>query len=429
MSRSMRNLALAAACLVAPVMAHAEVGSDKSAAIVVFPKVVIETNVTGNIVVNTIIQLSNTAPHQIAARCFLVNANSHCSNAGAQGGGFTAPLVCEENSDCNGGETIGAVTGGRCIAGWSETDFRFQLTARQPIVWVLSDGLASFPLNGLTRVGPVDNDPLLPPELQGQPAINADSRILPAPEIPFRGELKCVQVDLANEQPTQGTDSENNFGGDLKGEATIVRTNGDARTYNAIGIQALQDANDGDDVLVLGQEYSGCPNVLILDHFFDDVIDPVTDSQSIRTVLTLVPCSENFLIQDGGSVSTVAQMLVFNEFEQRFSLSKSIRCYDSTFLSDLASGPGRGDDSRSIFNAAVAGTLTGQTRIRGVDGGSETRGDGLLGVAEEFHEPRMTLLTGGGAIRSPAAARSAAFNLHFTGERSRPDFMVLAPGQ
>jgi hypothetical protein len=401
-------------------MASAELGSDKAAAITVFPKLVISTAPGGAITTDTIIQLTNTSSHQVGVRCFLVNANAHCSNAGATDptptDGFTAPLVCDVDADCNGGTGSDRITGGRCIPGWNETDFRFQLTARQPIVWVLSEGLVSFPLNGLTRVGPIDNDPLLPPALQGQPAINADSRILPAPEIPFRGEMKCVQVDLANEQPTQGTDPDNNFGGDLKGEATIVKRSGrDARTYNAIGIQAVQDSNDGDDVLVLGEEYDGCPNVLILDHFFDDATDPATGSDTIRTHLTLVPCSENFLLQDGLLNSTVAQMLIFNEFEQRFSTSKSVRCYESIGLSDLGSSPGPSDDSRSIFNVAVQGTLTGQTRIRGVDGGREGRGDGLLALAEEFH--------------GPVPLRSAAFNVHLTGTRSRPDVIVLAPAQ
>ncbi|MBI4517220.1 MAG: hypothetical protein HY699_15550 [Deltaproteobacteria bacterium] len=396
----------------------AEIGSDKAAAIVVFPKLVANAGAG----IDTAIQVSNTSPHQIAARCFLVNANSHCANAGAtDGAGFTAPLVCTSDDDCNGG----GVTGGKCVPGWMERDFSFRLTARQPIWWLLSTGLPKLPLDGLLKVGPVDNDPSLPDELRGQPATNA-GRIPPAPEDPFIGELKCIQVnvgpvlDPTSEEPTQGTDPDNNYGGDLKGEATIIEVGGggglDARAYNAIGIQSWQDVNNGDDILVLGSdpaagaEYAGCPSILILDHFFDDAADPVT-AAPIRTTLTMVPCSEDFYTQSGGYVSTVAQMLIYNEFEQRFSTSRSVRCFDTIGLSDIASAPGPADDARSIFNVAVQGTLTGQTRIRAVDGNNPNRGDGLLALAEETHN----------------GVRSAAVNVHFSGTRSRNDVMVLAP--
>jgi hypothetical protein len=391
----------------------AVVGSDKAAALLVFPKLVADA---GNSI-DTEIQISNASPHQIAARCFLVNANSHCSNAGAEGGGFTAPLVCDVNDDCNGG-IDDAVAGGRCIPGWTETDFRFHLTAHQPIVWLLSEGMSNFPLDGLEKVGPIDNDPNLPANLRGQPAFNFNSRIPPAPEDPFKGELKCVQVDLVSEQPSQGTDSDNNFHGDLEGQATIDENgDDDAESYNAIGIQAVQDSNDGNDTLCLGAgsnaacpgpEYAACPGVLILNHFFDDASEPV-HNDNVRTTLTLVPCSENFGLQNTGSASTTAQFLVYNEFEQRFSTSKKVTCYLSIPLSDIDSQEGSTGDDRSIFNVSVAGTLTGQTRIRAVDGTDRTRGDGLLAIAEEKHDNS-----------------SAAFNVDYQGSRARQDVVQLS---
>ncbi|MBI3389622.1 MAG: hypothetical protein HY027_17980 [Deltaproteobacteria bacterium] len=392
----------------------AVVGSDKAAALLVFPKLIVNNANGDNI--DTEIQISNSSPHQIAARCFLVNANSHCSNAGATGGGFTAPLVCDTNDDCNF-ET--AVVGGRCIPGWTETDFRFHLTAHQPIVWLLSEGMSNFPLDGLEKVGPIDNDPNLPANLRGQAAFNFNSRIPPAPEVPFKGELKCVQVDLVSEQPSQGTDSDNNFHGDLEGQATIDNTGSDdAESYNAIGIQAVQDSNDGNDTLCLGAgsnaafpgpEYAACPGVLILNHFFDDADEPVR-GDNVRTTLTLVPCSENFGLQNTGSASTTVQFLVYNEFEQRFSTSKKVTCYLSIPLSDIDSQEGSTGDDRSIFNVAVAGTLTGQTRIRAVDGTDRTRGDGLLAIAEEVHDDD----------------HSAAFNVDYQGSRARQDVVQLS---
>jgi hypothetical protein len=305
--------------------------------------------------------LSNTSDELVSMRCFYVNANSHCVSGPNLGD------VCFTNEDC----------GGICLEGWQEIDFQMTLTARQPIVWTISEGLpvGTFPLDG-SRVGP-----------GGQ--FNIDSAIPGVPEVPFYGELKCIQVG-EDEAPIDRND--------LKGEVTIVQAqapNGgptlDARGYNAVGIQAIEGANDGDNTLVLGQEYNGCPNILILNHFFDDAIEPISDS-FVRTDLTLVPCSQNFVLQDAALFNTTVQFLVFNEFEQRFSTSTSVRCFREIGLSDIDTRPrcrdcGDADDPeatgdlRSIFNVNVQGTLTGQTRIRGVDAGSEAYGNGLLAVA------------------------------------------------
>jgi len=444
-NRGLASALVAALLLAGP--ARAEISTDKSAAIVVFPALAagVGTALGMTGVADTIIQLTNASPHQIGVRCFLVNANSHCSNAGASGGGFTAPLVCLGDSDCNGGTGTGAITGGHCVPGWNETDFHFNLTGRQPIVWRLSEGLGVFPLDGATKVGPVDDDPNLPAELQGQPATNFDSKIPPAPEIPFIGELKCVQVDIASGRPAQGTDPENNFAGDLMGQATLVFTTPagdqlpaagvatdqtprppqpappvDAASYNAIGMRAVPGANDGDDTLLLGQEYDGCPNILTLDHFFDGATDPAT-GDSVFTFVVFVPCSENFLLQNAGRVSTVLQFLVFNEFEQRLSTSKSVSCFDASLLSGIDTGL-RFDlldhlFLNSMFSAAVQGTLTGETRIRPVDGSDPDRGDGMLAVAAEAHLGELSSLG------------SAAMNVHTNGQRARPDVIVMPAAQ
>ena len=113
------------------------------------------------------------------------------------------------------------------------------------------------------------------------------------------------------------------------------------------------------------------------------------------TNLTLVPCTEDFLRQIPGS--TVVQYLVFNEFEQRFSTSNTVKCFADTQLCNIGSG----QCNRSIFNVGIAGTLTGQTRISPLSGG-------LLGVAVENHGPR-----------------SAAFNLHFQGVRASSDLITM----
>jgi hypothetical protein len=140
----------------------------------------------------------------------------------------------------------------------------------------------------------------------------------------------------------------------------------------------------------------------------------------------VVPCSQDFVLQDVALFDTVIQFLVFNEFEQRFSTSRSVNCFEEWELSSIDTREDRGlnDDDpasnnnyRSIFNVNVQGTLTGHTRMRPVDDGSETHGNGLIGVVEEFHRQNVDDLT---PIRA-----SAAFQLHHTGVRADKDIVRI----
>ena len=104
---------------------------------------------------------------------------------------------------------------------WVETDFRLTLTKRQPISWSVNDGLSALPLNSIPG--------------QGNPPQFNEGNIPPAPEIPFTGELICIEVDISTELPSDRND--------YKGEATIVKTiraDIDANKYNAIGIKAIE---------------------------------------------------------------------------------------------------------------------------------------------------------------------------------------------
>jgi hypothetical protein len=377
--------------------ARADVASDRAAAILVFPKLVFDSDgrfSPNDIPTDTEIQVTNVSAQPINLRCFYVDANAHCSNSPQH--------VCFTNFDC---QTFGQ--GGVCFDGWTETDFTFTMTPRQPLVWRISTGLPSVATSDLPF---------------GQFRPNTGS--IPAvPEDPFRGELKCVEVGPDNAPIDQN---------DLKGEATIVAAADgaiDARAYNAIGVQAISGANDNNDQLILGgpdPEYNGCPSVLILDHFFDDGIEPI-DNDSVKTHLTLVPCSQDFNHQS--LFDTTVQFLVFNEFEQRFSASRKLRCFHEFELCSLDQGWDRPIDNddptfnscqRSVFSAFVSGTLTGQTRIRGVaDTTATDHGNGILGVAEEFFR------TDPGDLDTVRA--SDAFNLDEVGERPLPDFITL-PG-
>ena len=408
----MRRTGLLSAVVVAlgaaAIRVQADVASDQAAAILVFPKIVVDTSNpphTKRGPVDTLIRVSNTSDKPVSMYCFYVNANGHCHNSGTICDPYDRSMV-----DACGATDV-------CEAGWHESDFVVHLTPRQPIAWLASVGGApcSESTSGL---------PCFPLVVSGQPP----NRVQPVPEDPFVGELKCLAVDV-NVVPV-----ESNV---LKGEAQITRSQSaagggtdvlDVETYNAIGIPAIPGTNDGGSTLVLGggvcvggssagssctsaaacpggrcsAEYSGCPNVLIMDHFFDGAVDPVS-MKTVSTKLTLVPCSEDFEKQQ--QVAATIQFLVFNEFEQRFSTSNSVNCFREFRISDID----RAGPDRSIFSAAVNGTLTGQTRLRGVIGDNPRYGYTLLGVAEEFRD-------GGG---------TAAFNLHFQGSRPQSDFVYL----
>ena len=396
----------AAAVLGAWGTARADVASDKPGAILVFPKIVVDTQGVFGAPTDTEIQISNTSNHVIAARCFWANATSHCSQNGKA---------------CTATDTHLCTAGDVCVpdSNCKETDFKMTLTKRQPISFTANEGLLTFPLNGVTPVN--GHSPFGPDGQSNRGSDGSPSSVLPVPENPFVGELKCVEVDPNSFLPTKGFDPANGLTGDLKGEATIVavETDGDvdARKYNAIGIQATGTQDTTPLTLTIGgttPEYNGCPKTLILNHLFDDAeVSTSAGSATVDTDITFVACSEDFNLQQPGGATL--QFLVFNEFEQRFSTSTRFSCFKEIQLSDIDTRPGPSGNGQSIFNIGVQGTLGGQTRIRPVEGA--TQGNGVLAVAESF----WTCDSG------PDGVCSAAANVHFTGTTTKPDQLILSP--
>jgi hypothetical protein len=351
------------------------VTTNESAALVLYPKLKVDLNtcvagtcsLTGTACVSdascqdpavagedTIVQLTNTSEFLTKVHCFYTNTNSHCSNS---------PQTICTNADFRSV----CPTGGLCVQGWQETDFRLTLTKRQPISWSVNQGLSSLPL--ATTPG------------QGSPPQFNEGSIPPVLEVPFTGELLCIQVDVTTELPTDRND--------LKGEASIVKSIGDRiddAKYNAIGIKAIEGRQDGNpNVLNVGgpeaeygvinenvdPPFTGCPNVLTVNHFFDGA-DVVTHGGAltapVTTDLTIVPCQRDYLTQTANAPGATIQFLIYNEFEQRFSTSTHLDCYKETPLSDIDTRPGPEGNSSSIFSVGVQGTLTGMSRLRSVAG-------------------------------------------------------------
>ncbi len=368
-------LGTALALAMSAVSVQADVVSDRAAAILIWPDV---KYASGNLPamnpvtpVDTILQVTNTSSEPILLHCFYENANSHCSNNNQ---------VCVEASDC-----CDTSTGcGTCDAGWLETDFRIRLTPRQPLGWNASSGLSDFPLdgsNGETGIGG---------------ASNAGSRIPPVSEDPYTGALKCISIN------DDGTPTDRNA---VKGEATAIYSNGDVSKHNAVGILALEGAVNEDNELVLGggeAEYNGCSNFLIVNHMFDLGVHPILEDEGITTLsnIVLVPCTQDLLRQVPGSA--VVQFLVYNEFEQRFSTSRTADCKADWQISEIDTV----DPKRSIFSAGVSGTLVGQSRLNPI-------GSGLVGIANE------SILNG------ESVNTRSSFNIHLQGDRAEADIITL----
>jgi hypothetical protein len=499
-------VAAALALSVAPAgAARADIASDHPAAILVFPKILVDT-VNG---LDTLIRLSNVSDTPINVFCYYVNSTPICPIPG--GSCFPNQLACQ-------GEVGGQIFIAPCRENWQPTDFTFRLTRDQPTGWLVSQGQST---NCPFLQGVCSNDGttkcernadcgagnrcVLPPcfpldatSVPGSGGQTNEGAIPLSPDDPFVGELKCMAVD-ENHRPVARNDliGEALIGKQQSGPADSIEIIG----YNAVGIPAIPNSNNRDNTLVLGgadgvAEYEGCPNILILDHYFDGAVDPVlnntcgpnglctlsgtlcatdvdcannicvdglcslsgtscmddsdcvnscdlqsntctlsdtpcqSDSQCtyrtrLATDLTLVPCTEDFESRRLDLSQTVAQFLVFNEFEERFSTSITVNCFKEVQISELDTS---GDKSRSIFSAGVAGTLTGQTRIRGVvnDDNAGLGGNTLIGIAEEFRCAGVTdEFPTCDLVDSQRLVSGAGKNLHFQGRRPQSDFIYL----
>lgn len=347
----------------------ADTTTERSSSILIFPKVVFDGSR------DTLIQISNTSNSMANAHCFYVNS---------------APF-CTGNGDC----TLDTCTG-QCLPQWQEVDFHIWLTKQQPTSWAAGLGRLSYPSDGGCR------SDFLHPERDKAECYGSglDPGRVPPVSFPFQGELKCIEVDPSG-APISGNH--------LKGEATIVTIDGDTSKYNAVGVIGL-DANNGDNTLCLGgditescisgAEYNACPEALIVNHFADRADNPILGPTStVRTELTLVPCTENFETQVPSRL--VVQFLITNEFELSFSASTTVDCWGNFFL----------DEINPVFGVTALGSRMVQTRARPATSAQSA----VVGVIEEYHTV------------DDSTAR-AALNLHQEGQRAVSDIIVLPEG-
>ena len=336
--------------------ARADVTVEEGASIVIFPKLI----VAGEF--DTIVQITNISNDLVYARCFYVNAQ------------LTIPEIPEHpilNPPL-----------------WLETDFNIRLTRQQPTHWLVSAGRPVDPFdhcNGL----PIETC-VMETNVWG---LGIDPGAVPPVPDDFVGELKCIEVDAS------GTPIGGNH---LKGEATIISTDGQVSKYNAVGIKGTDLAGQTGDNLQLDNtpeqagQYDACPAEILLNHFAagdDSEFHPdLIPGDDVRTEITFVPCTQDFENQRPASVTL--QFKIYNEFEVPFSTSTTVTCWKNIRLEDIGNS--------NVFNVEVLGSTVAFTIITPAD---ETDG-AVVAVAEEFHSE----------TNGETRTARAAFNVHTRGD-------------
>lgn len=289
--------------------ARADIASDQSGSIIIFPKVIADGSR------DTFIQVANTTNSAVEAHCFYINAAGACSVTGA---------FCDVDDDCPAltEPPVSQV----CVHVCRELDFDIVLTPQQPTIWAVSQGRSPGP----------------PP-----PGIFIGN--VPPPPQPFVGELKCIQVDRSG-FPTSGNA--------LKGEALIGPRQGStappygkATQYNAISVIAASGAG-GSNVVQFGPgQYNACPEKLIVPHYAEGAVDGFTGA-TVNAELSLVACTE--LLEPQVATYSNANIVSWDEFEDQFSVGLQFGCSVNRGFSDISS---------TQFSASIGGSLR-KTTIR-----------------------------------------------------------------
>lgn len=188
----------------------------------------------------------------------------------------------------------------------NEVGFFLFLTPYQPMSWLVSGGLSD---------------------------VTSGSA---APPFFGLGEMKCAVV-----APEQDLTSHNT----IQGRAIVYDQSGGTVSYSSVAFQRLSPGEYNGVLSLNGTTYAQCPNRL---HF-----DLLADTPTSKSELILMPCSQDLLTQV--PVATNVQLQIINEFEQAFSASQQIRCYDRRNLGDIA----------DTMNRATAGTDTLHLVVRG----------------------------------------------------------------
>lgn len=325
--------------------ANADIAIDRGGSATIFPKVVADGER------DTLITLSNTSNMPLMAHCAYVQGAGICERS-------EEVILCQSNQDCP------IVTGQNnlCVQNWDKIDFDIFLTTKQPTMWRVSTGRQFDPTASFDREKSPEYRAKCTSDGEGKQvcpgffftsALEAGGgtglgQVPSPPGTPnFRGELKCVQV------AEDGSLIPGNW---LKGTATIetLGSNQISR-YNSINVRGEAESENAFVMRLNNSEFNACPEAVEVTHFATDATnfvaenlgqpctDGVSDGQpgdcSVRTELTIIPCSQDLV----RSVSPdpqrlVAQFEIFDEFETRLTAASAIECWANLDLSTFAGG-------------------------------------------------------------------------------------------
>ncbi len=292
-----------------------EVSSTEPGSIAVFPKVISDGTR------DTIISMTNTSNLMAYVHCEATNGLGTC-------GGSPDPdnqvYYCNDDLDClNVEDPLGAPLAnvGPCNIDWQPGDFTFALTAQQPTFWRVSTGRRQDP-NLASGTSCADDGRVCPGFFL---AVNDNGGAGAAiqPFGPFRGELRCFQVDMNGALTPANS---------IKGEAFIVEPIQPSPTsppflagisgYNSINFEGGQTAVDPEVALLNDTDYARCPTALTFDTLAPGQQDPATNA-SVELELTFVPCTFNTL--DPTAFRT--QLFTYDEQESQQSGGDTRACW------------------------------------------------------------------------------------------------------
>ncbi len=262
-------------------------GSEKGS-LLIFPKVEIRWDASGELIQDTFIDLSNDYPDDVQVQMYFINGD---------------PELAETPTE-------------RFHPGWNAVDVGIYLTANQPTYWSAATGL---PATGGVAPFPI-LDPGTPP---GRPDPEDPSIRL------IRGYIIAWAVD------SQGVEIRWNH---LKGDATLVNYQaGTAWEYNAYASQILtvpHGTRSGTmgELHLDGSEYCPPYDLLLLD-FYASEGDPFDFGGLLDTDLTLFPVTVDLRQETEGPVTTKASFTIWNQNEVKFTgLDLCITCWDQRKL-------------------------------------------------------------------------------------------------
>jgi len=285
MRMTMRNWWIAAAAtalgtVAAAGVASADLTTEKSGSIVVYPKVI------GTSERDTLIQMMNTGNATAHAHCFYINASIR----------------------------------GR----WIETDFDIWLTKQQPTHWLARSGRT---VNFFDAFG--------------SDGAGFDPGLIPPVPLGFQGELRCVQVDESG-APLRANKLKGSATLIRIADGDVSEYNAIAFPGNPnAGVGNNDNVLDLDNTPGHAGDTNACPDTLTINTFSAGIDDPIVTELGdcavsgdcpIETFLTLVPCAQDLERLQQGKVTISIE--TFDEFETVLSTSITVDCWLNASLAD-----------------------------------------------------------------------------------------------